>query len=205
MADTTDERVKGRISILNQTLSRIEKESKHYDSDARLQGIFHRTFTAVLAVLAVAAPALVTYQTQSKNAQTAIVVVLVTAIAGAGTALQGVFRWGDRFRRTRLTALELKELLTATELDKEDIEDSTDDLRKFAEIRELNDRAATRLQAIIRNHIESEVALVSQQTPPTPPKDPPGSQPPGGVLQGPNGSSSDKPIGGRVRSLHGSP
>ena len=153
-------------------MQRIQKEAARYETAAKHEGFLHRSFTAGLAVLAVAAPALVTYQTQQKEAKYfAVVVILVTAVAGAGTALQGVFRWGERYRRTRLTALELRELDSATGLDRQDIEDTEDPVKVFAKISELNQRAATRLQAIVRNHIEAEVALVALPTREDPPKD----------------------------------
>lgn len=166
MAELKD-RIDRQLEVLDATLSQVQREAGRYDTDARRQGLLHRGFTASLAVLAVAAPALVTYQTQAKNSPgwLVLVVILVTAIAGAGTALQGVFRWGDRFRRTRLTALELGELYSATRLKRQDIEDTDDPVKVFSQISELNHNSAARLQAIVRNHIEAEVALVASPTP----------------------------------------
>jgi Protein of unknown function (DUF4231) len=165
MAELKD-RIEGQLKVLDETLDRVQKEAERYNTDARRQGLLHRGFTASLAVLAVAAPALVTYQTQAKSASgwLVLVVILVTAIAGAGTALQGVFRWGERFRRTRLTALELDELYSATQLKRRDIVETDDPVKVFSQISELNHNSASRLQAIVRNHIEAEVALVAAPT-----------------------------------------
>jgi len=161
------ERVDRQLRVLDATLLRVRQEAKNYNTDAKRQGQLHRGFTASLAVLAVATPALVTYQTQGKNSSgwLVLIVILVTAVTGAGTALQGVFRWGERFRRTRLTALELDELCSATELKRQDIEDTDDAVKVFSQISELNHNSAIRLQAILRNHIEAEMALVAPPTP----------------------------------------
>lgn len=85
----------------------------------------------------------------------------VTAFAGAGTALQSAFRWSDRFRRAKLTALGLFELHSATQLERQDIEDTDDAVKVFSKISEMKQRAARSLRTIVRNHIQAEVALIA--------------------------------------------
>jgi hypothetical protein len=159
-----EDRIAKQFAVLDRTLGQIHSEVRRHESDAKTQGQLHRWFTATLAVLAVAAPALVTYQTQNTGqAWLPFFVIGVTAIAGAGTSLQSAFRWGDRFRRTKLTALELSELYSATELERQDIEDTDDPVKVFSKISELNQRAAKALRTVVRNHIQAEVALIAPQ------------------------------------------
>lgn len=161
---TTDERINKAREILDQTLTRVEKEAGTYEARAARERKLHQCFSAGLAILAVAAPALVTYQSQVHNPTISMIAILVTAVAGAGTTLQSTFRWGDRFRRTRLTALELSELVSITRLRKQDMPDQPDVVKSFQQFYELNQAVAKRLQAIVRRHIEAEVSLVSPPT-----------------------------------------
>jgi hypothetical protein len=165
VAKKIQDRVAKQLTTLDETLAGVKNEVAKYEADARREGSLHKAFTATLAVLAVAAPALVTYQTQTHGpAWLPFLVIFVTTIGGAGTALQGVFRWGDRFRRTRLTELELRELYSSVKLERQDIEDTDDPIKVYSKISALNQKAATGLQAILRNHIEAEVALVAPPT-----------------------------------------
>ena len=165
MADVK-ERVDKQLRVLDDTVALIEGERKRYEAEALSQGRYHRVFTAVLAVFAVLAPAIVTLQSQQRDTPwLAVLAIGLTATAGAGTALQGAFRWGERYRRTRLTALELSELYSSVRMDRLDVEDTEDPIKVYSKISELNQRAAARHQAIVRNHIEAEVALT------TPPAD----------------------------------
>jgi len=91
---TTQERINRAAEILTETLKRAEQEATTYESRAARERWLHQSFSAALAVLAVAAPAVVTYQTQVQNTTLSIIAIVVTAIAGAGTALQATFRWG---------------------------------------------------------------------------------------------------------------
>lgn len=156
------ERIDKQFVVLDATLTQIQAEAKRYENDAKRQEQWQRWSTAVLAVLAVLAPALVTYQTQNAGLEwLPFVAIGVTAFAGAGTALQSAFRWGDRFRRAKLTALELFELHSATQLERQDIEDTDDAVKVFSKISELNRSAAKSLRTIVRNHIQAEVALIT--------------------------------------------
>ena len=171
--DTT-ERVKQLQAVLDDTLRRISHEAALYRHRAQNQRLYHTSFGATLAVLGVAAPALVTYQTQHQSATFQLIAIFLTGVVGAAGALQATFRWGDRFRRTSLTALALEELESNTQLARNDIFDTDDAIKIYQKAYELNVSSQKELQRIVRQHIEGEVALVS----PKPEENP---EPPGGT------------------------
>lgn len=161
MKEITERNAK-QLKILDTTLRQILDEAHRQEKDAKIQGWLHRSFMAVLAVLAVVAPALVTYQTQNTEiVGLPFIAIGVTAIAGAGAALQSTFRWSDRFRRAKLTSLELNELHYTTDREREDIEDTDDPVKVYSKICELNRSAAASLRTILRNHIQAEMALMA--------------------------------------------
>ncbi|HXG95495.1 MAG TPA: DUF4231 domain-containing protein [Gemmatimonadales bacterium] len=172
---TLEERITRNKEVLDKTLKRVKDEATIYTRRAGRERFLYTAFSGALAVLAVATPALVTYQSQVDNPTISLVAILVSAVAGAGTALQATFRWGERFRRTRLTALELDELASATQLQEHDILDSEDKPKVFQKVYELNQSAARQLQAILRRHTEAEVALVTQPAEPPRPALEPGA------------------------------
>jgi hypothetical protein len=155
-----EERNKNAEKIFDEMLDRVIKDEEAYRQRAAREKSFHWTFTAALAVFSVLAPILVTYQAQNKGFTLAAIVV--AGIVGAGTALQGTFKWGEQFRRTSLTALELGELSSSAKLRKQDVLDTDDQVKVFQKLYELNQEMAKAHQAIIRRHIEAEVALVTQ-------------------------------------------
>ena len=167
-----DTRVEEIVGILDQTIERIAGEARTYGMRVASERRYHTGFGAALAVLSVAAPTLVTYQTQTPGALFQIIAIVLTAIVGAAGSLQATFRWGDRFRRTSLTALALDELESTTRLERLDILHTRDDMTVYRRAFDLNESAQRKLQRIVRRHIEGEVAIVTQEGDKTKPQDP---------------------------------
>ncbi|HEY2721428.1 MAG TPA: hypothetical protein VGI82_06875 [Chitinophagaceae bacterium] len=65
---------------------------------------------ALTVILAVAAPSLVTYQTNQSNKAWGIVTIFLVAIASTATALQSIFNFGGKFSIETLTFLNIDEL-----------------------------------------------------------------------------------------------
>ena len=171
MANTADsgretpesqDRIKSAIAALDQTIDRVAEDAKQYEVRAARQRNYHVIFRAVTAILGVAAPALVTYQTQVAGELFKLLAILLTGIAGAAATLQATFGWGESYGRTQLTALALRELESDMRMRKESALDTTDQMKKYSDVRGLNGSGYQRWQQIIRLQIETEVSIVTQ-------------------------------------------
>jgi|CXWL01.1.fsa_nt_gi hypothetical protein len=160
--DTSD-RVKRILGVLDKTLAGVQAEREKYHLRAEQEGRLHKWFSATLALVGVAAPAFVTYVTGEQGTGLRLAAILLTAIASATASLQTTFRWGDKYRRTSLTALALRELESTTQLSILELTDSIDELQVYKGAYTLNEAVERRLQKIIRKHIEGEVALVGPE------------------------------------------
>ena len=156
-----EEQVTRVIEFLDRTIQRVSDEAREHHRRARRERRYHHVFGTVIAVLSVATPALVTYQTQVAEPLFQFAAILLTAIAGAGTTLQATFRWGQRFRQTRLAALELDELESNTRLERDYIELEENPLERYHLARQLNESCHKGLLRAMRKQIETEVATVT--------------------------------------------
>ncbi len=112
MEENVDERSRRQLRVLDGTLDRIREEANRYNRAKDHSAAYNRWFRSMLAILGVAAPALVTFQTQpvAQYWYVQLPVIAVIAIAGAAATLQNIFRWDERYRRTLLSSLSLYEL-----------------------------------------------------------------------------------------------
>lgn len=166
MAQEDSERTEKQLAILRLTTERIQKETTRYNRDRDRSRTASRFIPGALAVLGVAAPSLVTYQTQVDKPSGWLIAltILVTAIAGAASTLQAIFRWDERYRRTLLTSLALSLLESNTVFQREEIVATLNGADTDKRLRDLNRKARRDLLRIIREDVESEAKLVSQES-----------------------------------------
>lgn len=168
MVDETNlkSRVEKATEALDQTIQRISKEAIRFTRQASSQQRYHTWFKAITAVLGVAAPALVTYQTSVASSPYYLLTIFLVGIAGASATLQATFGWGEKYGRTRLTALALEELESDLLVAREDILDSDDNLKIYQRLRSLNEQASDKRKDIYRKQIEAEVQIVTKEEEP---------------------------------------
>jgi Protein of unknown function (DUF4231) len=170
---TREERVEKSIATLNRTLESIEKEANKYNSSAERQRRFYKVSRALIAGLGVITPVVITYQTQNPTDLLRIIAILLTALTGIITTVHAIFRWGEGYVRAKLTSLTLKELFDRTDLRRYEIEDNYDDMSAYSLAIATNREVRVEMQRILRNQIESEIAVVTQDkekpTPELPP------------------------------------
>ncbi len=167
-SDKLEKRVSKSIEALDNTISRVTEEAKHFKILAVRQQKNHTAFRAITAILSVAAPALVTYQTTVESAPFQLAAIFLVGFAGASATLQATFGWGEKYGRTRLTALSLEELESDLQMAREDILDSEDKLKIYQKLRSLNEQASDKRKEIYRKQIEAEVQIVTKEE--SPPK-----------------------------------
>ena len=163
----SDEKIQTRVEksvlALDKTITRVAIEAKSFTSKASNQQRYHLWFKAISAVLGVIAPALVTYQTSVESAPYYLLTIVLVGIAGASATLQATFGWGEKYGRTRLTALALEELESDLVVAREDILDSDDGLKIYQKLRSLNEKASETRKDIYRKQIEAEVQIVTKE------------------------------------------
>lgn len=162
MVDRTKQRIERLVGIVDKTIQRIAEDAVSYRSSSNVQRKLHYSFRVAITVLAVTAPALVTYQMRVDSVFFQIGVIVFTAVAGGAATLQAIFAWGEQYGRTRLAALALEELESDMKMRKEDILDSEDELKVYQQLHALNEDGARRHREIIRQQIEGEVSLVRE-------------------------------------------
>ena len=155
---------------LNDTIARIDLEVRTYKMKQRCNGAANTWFRAILAILGVGAPALVTYQTQVEGEPLLVLLTIgLTAIAGAAANLQAIFRWGERYTRAMLTALNLEELSSNAKAAMQEILAVEDPIHQMHELRGLNEDAGKILRRTIRKDVQAEAELVTQDVSPAQP------------------------------------
>jgi hypothetical protein len=169
------DRVRGEIQAqlhyLEETTNRIDAEARAYKVKQRRNGAANTWFRASLAVLGVGAPSLVTYQTQVEGEPLLVLLTIgLTALAGATANLQAIFRWGERYTRAMLTALNLEELSSNTKSVMQEITAVDDELFQLRELRRLNEDAGKILRRTIRKDVQAEAELVTQDASPQQPQ-----------------------------------
>jgi hypothetical protein len=160
---SVDDRVDSARKALAVLNEEIRKEGKQLETEASRQKTMFTWSRALTALFGVAAPALVTYQTQVQGTGWQLAAILLTSMAGAAATLQAIFGWGERYGRTRMAALNLREILFELETQGQRLGESSDKIESYAKLRSLGEASGSRYRKTIRDLIESEVALVSQQ------------------------------------------
>jgi hypothetical protein len=169
--DRVNQEIQELLNNLNDTIARIDAEVRAYKIKQRRNGAANTWFRAILAVLGVGAPALVTYQTQVEGEPLLVLLTIgLTALAGAAANLQAIFRWGERYTRAMLTALNLEELSSNTKAAMQEILAVDDPIHRMHELRGLNEDAGKILRRTIRKDIQAEAELVTQDASPAQPQ-----------------------------------
>src|ERR1700731_1690197 len=113
---------------LTKTITEIQDDQKQYHIQARSLRKLSSFLNVMIVILGIAAPTLVTYQTQQKEHAPfwlAPSAILIVAIAGAGANLRSVLRWNERYGYTAMTDLKLRELSSDLKLRQQDILSTT--------------------------------------------------------------------------------
>lgn len=151
------------VEILDELIARIAREAETYRAKARFDRRMHGISRIVATLLGVAAPVVVTYQTQVESEVLKMVAIFVTGFIGAATVLQASFRWGDHYGRARLTTLDLEELESKIRLQKPQILDSNEPIEMRQRTKELIQHSSEELHRIIRTQVETEVSLLTER------------------------------------------
>lgn len=157
----------GSIQLeLKEALDKVEGDAKSYTKRSDRLNLLNIALRAATAVLAVAAPALVTYQTQVNAFGWQLAAILLTSIAGGAVGLQAAFALGERYRRSAMTVLALNELATKTRADINSIERDTRTEAKYSKLSERLKETYAKHSRIIRQQITGEIAISreAQQT-----------------------------------------
>lgn len=112
--------MKGFIENLSAT---VGAEYERYESEAKWRRRYDVWLRAASAILAVAAPALVTFQPSQESAlffsdeAFRILVILLVAFAGASITLQAVFAFDKKYANSKMTAAKLQQLSDSIKYD----------------------------------------------------------------------------------------
>jgi hypothetical protein len=167
VSEQVGQQIAAEQQTLEGTLQRIEAEAQEYRKKEGRHGFANTWFRAGLAVLGVAAPALVTYQTQVEGEPLLVLLTIgLTALAGAAATLQAIFRWGDRYKQAILAAINLEELSSNTKNVRQQIMAVNDDLYQLQGLKKLNEDAGNILRTTIRTYVQAEAELATQDIAP---------------------------------------
>jgi hypothetical protein len=152
------------MSAIGSSLNDIKVQVSEYRKIANRNRRLHVGFATLLAVLGVAAPALVTYQTQVDNEWLKLSAILLTSLVGASAVLQATFGWNDAYRRSSLTALALDELQANAESQLTESLATTDRLASTIRLSELRTGLHREKRRILREQIEAELSIASHES-----------------------------------------
>jgi hypothetical protein len=165
VGEQVSEQIRVQQQNLEQTLERIDREVQKYRRKESRNGAANTWFRASLAVLGVAAPSLVTYQTQVEGEPLLVLLTIgLTALAGASGTLGAIFRWGDRYTRSMLTAQALEDLGSKTRGLRQEILAVRDQPYQLSGLRALNEDAGEMLRSTINKYVQAEAELAAQDT-----------------------------------------
>lgn len=158
-----DAKIDKLVGVVRDTLDDVEKDRRHYCTRSQANKRLSIGFRASMAVLAVCAPALVTYQTTVQDKMFSLIAILLTGIAGAAATLQAIFNFGECYKRQRLLSLALEELHSNGNLDFEDAQREQDQMEKYHKLKKLNETLQAGRRRHVREYLEAEMALVTQK------------------------------------------
>jgi hypothetical protein len=150
--------------ILEQTIMRIDDAAKEQKMRSRNLRWSNSTFSFAAAILGVAAPTLVTYFAQSPNAGSSLklLAIFAAAFAGATTVLLNTFRWGQRYGRSSLAEISLRELASSTRLRLHDINRTTTEQAVPEKLHLLNYESQKQMFDILRSVVQNEASVFSR-------------------------------------------
>lgn len=106
------QRLDGLKTEVDETCTSIEAKALSSESSAESSRRWDIFFRASTAILAVAAPALVTYSVaQDVSSQMKLFAILLTAVAGASTTLQAIFGFKQGYVRGATTSMNLRHIV----------------------------------------------------------------------------------------------
>jgi hypothetical protein len=130
----------------------LERNGRH----ARAWDLILRS---VIAILAVASPALVTYSTtQGIGPGYRLAAILLTGVAGAATTLQAIFALGSSYARSVTTALSLRQLIRDLRRDADTAFRQEDKVEAIGKIRSALDAAGLKSSEILWSAQRAQIA-----------------------------------------------
>ena len=143
---------------LGGTINEIKKEAAAQRRRARRNHLTHLVLLVITALLGVAAPILVTYQTvPGSSTALQVLAVIVTALISVAATLQAALRLHERYRRATLTALDLDDLLAQAIAELQNVR--AEEMDPFSE---LNMETRRELNRILRTDIEAEATTLAK-------------------------------------------
>jgi len=144
--------------------SEILKKADGLEHDAKWLRRWHQWFTVLTILLAVAAPAVVTYTPPVGSELTwKIVAIVITAFATASATIRTVLRFSERYSNSALTAIALKELWAEFQATRQQV--LTETKPEYLQQALFRTAAWARKQMfnITRAHLEKDVSAITQQ------------------------------------------
>lgn len=143
----------GELASINKriddTVERIGKDANLKERLSSREHFWDVTLRLIMAILAVAAPALVTYSTtQGVTGGFKLGAILLSGLAGASATVQAILALQQNHVRNAIDALDLYELKARLEREREDVRG--EDFEKFASLKVLlNDKTRTYREIIM--------------------------------------------------------
>jgi hypothetical protein len=145
--------------LLEETLAKIDREAVRFSRRANYERRNHYILNYMIMILSVLAPIMVTLQTQLDGTAWKVIAVVITALAGASATLQASFRWRERYRLTRMTALELEDLSSNTRAEQYRAYMNSTDQESFDQLVEINRRTRGTLSKVFRDYFHAETNI----------------------------------------------
>ncbi|MBI3194908.1 MAG: DUF4231 domain-containing protein, partial [Ignavibacteriae bacterium] len=155
-----EERVKKLFNILNNTIEKITSKAAEFNKRAREERFYHYLFSVLAATFSVLTPIFVSLENQVNERWFNFLTLFVSSVSAIVASIVTTFRWGEKYRQTSLTALELDELDSDTQLQRLNIEESGNTLDIYHKARELNEYSQRKIKKIIREYIEAEIKII---------------------------------------------
>ena len=158
MTEEIDDKIASVEKEAEKTLSRIESDAKKRDASAKSQKRLDITFRSITAILAVAAPALVTYSTTPEVGDAyKLYAILLSGVAGAATTLQVIFGLKEGAVRNSLVALSLYELSADFASKIQQAKKFGDNLEVYSEIKAAQIEANRKHREIVNSDIRAQI------------------------------------------------
>jgi len=158
-----------KIDILKSSLfelkQEINNEAKKFEKEAKWRRRFDISLRAISAILAVAAPALVTYQPDPTSTGFVnseyfrVLVILLVGFSGASITLQAVFAFDKKYANSKITSVQLMELERKVDFDLK-VSDLFDEHETYRNLRNRLEEVAKSRSASLRTYVEEDINTV---------------------------------------------
>jgi hypothetical protein len=159
--DEVQRRLQQAIALAEKLVAEVDQQSKRLTRAGRKNFLYDRWFRTVVALLSVASPTLVAFQSQAQSSGLSwVVVTAFVAVAGASTTLQSIWQFGRIAAQATLNGMQLDQISARLKAALAAATATTDTIKSFSDLNAKIDQLQTEYWSVMKSHFEGEASRI---------------------------------------------